>query len=124
MLHGAPEKITGRGGPSVHFVNEWLSGGCGFIPLHSVSAALAACSGMSSRGNRSLLEAIAFPTVRENIVHGRLRGYYFNTFLLTAERGGCVLGEGMPGHPLLPILLSPQGWAVTGGAGSPSIPTL
>lgn len=65
----------------------------GFIPLRGVRAALAACSGMSSRGNRSLLEAIASPTVRENIMHGRLRGYYFNTFLLAAEQGGCVLGQ-------------------------------
>lgn len=124
MLHGAPEKISGRGGPSVGFVNERLSGGCGFIPLHSVRAALAACSGMSSRGNGSLLEAIAFPTVRENTMHGRLRGYYFNTFLLTAEQGGCVPGAGTPGHPLLPKLQLPSGWAVTVGAGFRSIPTL
>lgn len=124
MLHGASEKITGRGGPSVHFVNEQLSGGCGFIPLHSVRAAFAACSGMSSRGNRSLLEAIAFPTVRESIMHGRLRGYYFNTFLLTAEPGGGVLGAGTLGHSLLPTLQSPPGWAATVGAESLSIPTL
>lgn len=41
---------------------------------------------MSNLGNRSLLEAIAFPIAIENIMRGRLRGYYFNTFLLLAEQ--------------------------------------
>lgn len=45
---------------------------------------------MSNLGNRSLLEAIAFPIVIENIMHGRLGGYYFNTFLLVAERPQAV----------------------------------
>jgi len=45
---------------------------------------------MSNLGNRSLLEAIAFPIVIENIMRGRLGGYYFNTFLLVAERPRAV----------------------------------
>lgn len=37
-----------------------------------------------------MLEAIAFPIVIENIMRGRLRGYYFNTFLLIAEHPRAV----------------------------------
>lgn len=93
MLQGVSEKITGRGGPWVHFVNELLTGGCGVYSAPQCARSTRRALGTSSRGNRSLLEAIAFPTVRENIMHGRLGGYYFNTFLLAAEQGGCVLGQ-------------------------------
>lgn len=44
MLHGVFEKITGKGGPLLHFVNEWLY--CimlGFIPFHTVYTVLTAC---------------------------------------------------------------------------------
>lgn len=49
-----------------------------------------------------MLEAIAFPIVIENIMRGRLGGYYFNTFLLAVEHHARVL---WPALGVMPFLL-------------------
>lgn len=49
-----------------------------------------------------MLEAIAFPIVIENIMRGRLRGYYFNTFLLVVEQHARVLWQACGVTPSLP----------------------
>jgi len=71
-----------------------------------------------------LLEAIAFPIVIENIMRGRLRGYYFNTFLLVAEHRARVRWQAGLVFPSLPAAPVTVRLGCRGGCKiPPSVPT-